>query len=128
MYCSKYDFVVPIKGKTESDLAHGMIECFAKMGQPPRIVYTDGETGIRHSWRFQQYFNQHKITVHFARGHPAVAERFNETFKPMLDKRIQPGQDWTQHIYPIMLTYNNKLGYSTTKYTPKMATKQENEF
>ena len=45
----------------------------------------------------------------------------------MLDRRIKPGQDWTQLIYPILLTYNNKLVHSATEMTPKEATKPENE-
>ena len=56
---TKYVAVVPTKGKTESDLAHGMIECLAKMGKPPQILYTDGETCIRNSGLFQKYVDEH---------------------------------------------------------------------
>ena len=34
---SKYCAIVPIKGKTESDLALGFIECMNKMGGPPKL-------------------------------------------------------------------------------------------
>ena len=44
--------VIPIKGKPESDLAHGMIERFATMGKTPQISYTDDETSIRNSGLF----------------------------------------------------------------------------
>ena len=44
--------VVPIKGKTENDLASGMIESIVKMGNKPQLIYTDGETGIRNSGLF----------------------------------------------------------------------------
>ena len=53
---TEYASVVPMNGKSASDLAHGMIECLAKMGKPPQIAYTDGETSIRNSGLFQQYF------------------------------------------------------------------------
>ena len=97
------------------------------MGHKPQVIYTDGETGIRNSGLFQQYCTENKITAHYSRGHPAFAERFIGTFKSMLDKRIKPGQDWAQLIYPILLTYNNKLVHSATEMTPKEATKPETE-
>ncbi len=50
--CSTRASVVPIKSKTASDLAHGMIEPFVHMGKPPRIIDTGDETGIRHSGNF----------------------------------------------------------------------------
>ena len=73
---TKYAAVVPIKGKTENDLALGMIESIVKMGRKPHVIYTDGETGIRTSGLFQKYFTENKITVHYSRGHPVFAERF----------------------------------------------------
>ena len=45
----------------------------------------------------------------------------------MLDKRMQPGQQWIDLIYAILLTYNNKLVHSPLEMTPKEATKPENE-
>ena len=55
---SKYASVVPRASKTESDLAHGMIESFVNMGNRPKIIYTAGETGIRHSWLFPNYTDE----------------------------------------------------------------------
>ena len=89
---TKYVAVVPVKGKTENDLAFGMIESIVKMGHMPQVIYTDGETGIRNSGLFQKYFPENKFTVHYSRGHPAFAERINGTFKSMPDKSIMPGQ------------------------------------
>ena len=37
---SKYASAVPRASKTESDLAHGMIESFVNMGNRPKIIYT----------------------------------------------------------------------------------------
>ena len=124
---TKYAAVVPVKGKTENDLALGVIESIVKMGKKPQVIYMDGETGIRNSKLFEKYFTENKITVHYSRGHPAFAERFIGTFKAMLDKRIKPDQQWIDLIYPILLTYNNKLVHSATEMTPKEATKPENE-
>ena len=39
----KFCVIVPIKGKTESDLALGFIESMDKMGGAPRVIMTDGE-------------------------------------------------------------------------------------
>ena len=43
---SKYCAIVPIKGKTESDLALGFIDCMNNMGGPPKVIMTDGEGAI----------------------------------------------------------------------------------
>ena len=115
---TKYAAVAPIKGKTESDLAHGMIECFAKMGKTPQILYTNGETGIRNSGLFQKYFDEHKITVHFTRTHPVFAERLLGPSQPCLVR----GLILEKNGYN-----NNKLVHFATNYTPKEATKPINE-
>ena len=48
----------------------------------------------------------------------------------MLYKRIDQGRvenaQWTDFVYPIMLTYNNKMVHSATKMTPAEATKPSN--
>ena len=41
-----------MKGKTESDLALGFVECMNKMGGPPQVKMTDGEGAIKNSGRF----------------------------------------------------------------------------
>ncbi|MFM7980590.1 MAG: hypothetical protein ACKPKO_14855, partial [Candidatus Fonsibacter sp.] len=61
------------------------------------------------------------------KSHPIFAERMILTFKTMLDKRIKPGQQWTDLIFPILLTYNNKLVPSATGLTPKDARLPSNE-
>ncbi len=106
---SKYCVIVPVKSKNESELALGFVECMNKMGGSPKVIMTDGEGGINNSGLFQKYFQQHKITYIPTKGHPHMVERMIRTFKDMLDKRIKPGMQWTELIYPILLTYNNKL-------------------
>ena len=49
------------------------------------------------------------------------------TFKEMLDKRIKPNMQWADLIYPILLTYNNKLVQSPTGLTPQEARDPPNE-
>ena len=53
---SKFCVIVPINGKTESDLALGFIECMNKMGGPPKVIMTDGEGPIQNNGLFQKYF------------------------------------------------------------------------
>jgi hypothetical protein len=48
----------------------------------------------------------------------------------MLYKRIDQGKvehpQWVDFVYPIMLTYNNKMVHSSIKMTPNEATKASN--
>ena len=53
---TKYCAIVIIKSHNVSELALGFIECMNKMGKPPKVVYTDGETGIRHSGFLSEVF------------------------------------------------------------------------
>ena len=43
---SKNCATMPIKGRTESDLVLGSLECIQNMDGPPKLIITDGETGI----------------------------------------------------------------------------------
>ena len=97
----KFCVIVPIKGKTESDLALGFIECMNKMGDPPKVIMTDGEGAIQNSGLFQKYFAESHITYIPTRSRPVFVERMIRTFREMLDKRIKPNQQWTDLIYLI---------------------------
>ena len=44
---TKYCVIVRIKSNNENALALGFIECMGKMGNPPKVAYTDGDTGTR---------------------------------------------------------------------------------
>ena len=122
-----YASVVPVKGNAENDVALGVIESIVNMGRNPQVIYIDGESSVRNSKLFQEVFHRTQDHSTLQQSHHALAERFIGTFKSMLDRRIKPGQNWTQLIYPILLTYNNKLIHSATEMTPKVATKPENE-
>ena len=70
---------------------------------------------------------EHTITYIPSRGHPVFAERMVRTFKEKLDKQIKPDKQWTDLIYPIVLTYTHKLVHSTAEFTPNDARKESNE-
>ena len=76
-----------------------------------------------------------KLNSHTTRGHPAFGERFIRTFKAMLFKRVDADEkkgknniQWIGYILEMLLTYNNKLESSVTKFTPIEARKKKNEF
>ena len=78
---------------------------------------------------------EEKIELHRTRGHPAFAERGIQTFKDQLFKRVEADKkngkqniQWTDYIFEILLTYNNKNIHSATKFTPKDARMKKNEF
>ena len=55
---TKYASVVPVKGKTENDLALGLIKSIVKMGHKPRVIYMDGESGIRNNKLYHKYLHR----------------------------------------------------------------------
>ena len=131
---SKFALVIPIKSKQPPDLLAGIKEGINKMGKKPKMCYSD-EEGSLYSKTIIEYLEQEKIEMHRTRGHPAFAERFIRSFKDMLFKRVEADEkkgkaniQWTDYIFEILLTYNNKNVHSTTKFTPSEAKKPENEF
>ena len=82
-----------------------------------------------------EYLEGEKIEIHRTRGHPASAERFIRTYKDMLFKRVEADEkkgktniQWTDYIFEILLSYNNKNIHSTTKFTPSQAKLPKHEF
>ncbi len=128
---SKYMVVVPIKSKSEGDVAAGLIECLHKMSHKPKILYTDDEKSLS-SYAIQKYLKEQNINHIITRTHAWFGERAIRTFKDMLYKRVEHSKDkniqWNSLIYEILLTYNNKLRNNITKFTPAEARKSENEF
>ena len=125
---TKYMVVIPIASKGEGDVAAGLLEGFQKMGHKPEVIYADNETSMS-SASILKYFKDNNILYIATRSKAAVAERTIRTFKDMLYKRI--GNDnnvqWTDYIYQILLTYNNKSVHSSTKFTPSDARKETNQ-
>ena len=131
---SKFALVISIKSKQPPDLLAGIMEGINKMGKKPKMFYSD-EEGSLYSKTIIESLEQEKIEMHRTRGHPAFAERFIRSFKDMLFKRVEADEkkgkaniQWTDYIFEILLTYNNKNVHSTTKFTPSGAKKPENEF
>ena len=131
---SKYMVVIPIKSKSEGDVASALIEGFSKMGGKCKILYTDDE-GALNSKSIQHYLKEHNIEHHRTRGHAQYSERGIRTFKDALYKRVEadeqkgkPNIQWTDYILEILLTYNNKNIHSTTKFTPSQAKLPKHEF
>ena len=131
---SKYMTVIPIKSKSEGDVASALIEAFKKMGGFPEILYTDDETALS-TPAIQKYLKENKIEHHRTRNHPNFSERAIRTFKDMLYKRIEADEkkakqsiQWVDYIFQILLTYNNKNMHSSTKFVPNEARKKKNEY
>jgi len=126
---TKYCAIVPIESRTVEGLSAPFIECLHKMGKMPKNIYADGETSLG-APLFEKYYKEHNITFIPTRTHPYFAERMILTFKTMLDKRLENEKDktvqWTDYIYPILLTYNHKLVHSATGFTPEEAKKPDN--
>ena len=89
------------------------------------MIYSDNETSQMY---MADFFLERKIKYHATRGRAAVAERTIRTFKDMLYKRIgnDKSKQWTDFIFPILLTYNNKMVHSSTGFTPVDAKKPAN--
>ena len=131
---SKYATVIPIKSKEPPDVLAGILEGLQKMGDKPKMFYSD-EEGSLYSKTVIEYLEGEKIEIHRTRGHPAFAERFIRTYKDMLFKRVEADEkkgkqniQWIDYNLEIILTYNNKMVSSTTTMTPLEARKQKNEF
>ncbi|HEY9704320.1 MAG TPA: transposase family protein, partial [Allocoleopsis sp.] len=128
---TKYMWVVPLKSKSEGDIASGLIECMHKMGKKPKILFTDDETALS-SDSIQKYLKEQGIKHLITRTSAWFAERGIKTIKSMLYKRVESSKkkniQWNDLIFEILLTYNNKLKNTTTKLTPSDARKPEHEF
>ena len=130
---SKFAVVVPLRSKETEDVASGMLEGINKMGGKPDIIYSDDE-GALSSPAMREYFQKQKIKHIITRSHAWFAERFIRTFKLGLFKRVDAALkkgannvQWTDFIFEIMLTYNNKIKHSSTGFTPADAKKKGNE-
>ena len=68
---TEYWVIVFFKSNNESELALGFIDCMNKTGKPPKVSYTDGETGINNSGLLDKYFNENICLTYVAtKSHP----------------------------------------------------------
>ena len=89
---TKYMVVVPLKSKSEGDVASGLIECMHKMGHTPKILYTDDEKALS-SDAIQKYLKEQNINHLITRTHAWFSERAIRTFKDMLYKRVENSKE-----------------------------------
>ena len=124
---SKFMAVVAIKSKDPPDGLAGIMEGIQKMGGKPQRFYSD-EEGSLTGKVVNEYLEKENIEIHLTRGHPNFAERGIRTFKDKLFKRVEADErkgkeniQWTDYIFEIVLTYNNKDKHSTIGMTPQQA-------
>ena len=129
---TKYATVVPIATKQIPDFLAGLMECITNMKHKPKFIYSD-EEGALTSNDIQAYLKRENIEVIMTRNHAHFVERFIRTFKFMLRKRIDHDLEqgktniqWTDYVFQILLTYNNKNQHSSIDMTPAEATKKDN--
>ena len=129
----KFMVIIPIKSKKHPDVLAGLMEGINKMGKKPELIYSD-EEGSLNSNIIKDYLAKENIQLHLTKAHPNFAERAIRTVKDMLFKRVEADEkkgkeniQWTDYIFEIMLTYNNKMVHSATGLVPKEARKPENE-
>ena len=92
----------------------------------PKTIYSDNE-GAFVSTVVQTYIASEGVRHLTTLGHAPVAERQIRTMKSMIYKRIEhTEQNWWEVLYPVLLTYNNKLVHSVTKFTPAEAMNPRN--
>ena len=82
----------------------------------------------------QKYLQEQNIEHHRTRAHPKFSERAIRTFKDLLCRRVEADEkkdknknQWTDYIFEILLTENDKMTHSATGFTPKDARKPSNE-
>ena len=124
---TKYCVIIPLKTKQIPDVAVAIEKGIVKMGGKPITIYSDNE-GAFVSNEIQKYFKDNKIRHIVTLSHAPVAERTIRTMKAMIYKRVEKtGEKWHEVLYPVLLTYNNKLVHSATKFTPVEAMKPTNQ-
>jgi hypothetical protein len=125
---TKYTVVIPIKNRSIPEVNDAIEKAITKTGKKPITIYSDNE-GAFISKEIKRYFENNNIRHLTALGHAPVAERQIRTIKNMVYQRVEKtGQKWHEVLFPVLLTYNNKMEHSTTKMTPKEAMKPENQF
>ena len=130
---TKFATVIPIKSKSEGDVASGMIQGFKEMGKTPKLLYTDDEASLSTD-ATQTCLRENNIRHHRTRGHANFVERFIRTSKKMMYDRIEADEkkgktniQWIDYVFEVLLTYNNKMVHSAHNMTPKEARKPSNE-
>ena len=133
---SKYAVVLPIPSKNPPDVLAGILEGIQRMGEKPKIIFADEEGSLTGSKvDIRGALKDRGIELYTTRGHPNFGERYIRSFKDALFKRVEADEkkgkqnlDWSDYIFQIMLTYNDKNIHSSTGFTPKEARLKRNEY
>ncbi len=104
--CSTYAVVVPIRSKSEGDIATGLIEAIHNMGKKPKMIMTDDEGSLKTN-SIQDYLKNNNICHYVTQSHPHFAERFIRTLKVALRKRIEHSREdnpqWIHFLFERIL-------------------------
>ena len=124
---TKMASVIPVKNKQVNEIMRGLEEVFSIMGTPKQI-YSD-EEGAMNSITFLTFINKHKFKHVQTSTHAHAAERFIQTFRSNLQRRLdvlgQNNNNWTEHVQNILTKYNNTI-HSTIEIKPVDAVRPEN--
>ena len=140
---SKYAVVIPLKERDAPHIMPAIFKAFTIIGKQPEILYTDDEGALTKKWvaaEFERAGIQHITTS----GSAHFVERFNRTFKNLIDLRVkisrrrtrlttkQPLKDlskiqWSDLIPHVLAEYNNKNKHRITGMTPAEAAKPSSE-
>ena len=118
--------MIPIHTKLPNEILDALKDGFQKMGGKPETMYSDNE-GSFNANIVKTYLKDSNIRQIFTLGHAAFAERAIRTIKGMIYKRVEhTKQKRVDVLYPVLLTYNNKLKSSATGMTPSEARDPKN--
>ena len=140
---SKYATVIPLKERDAENIMAAIFKAFKIIGKQPEILYTDNEGALTKKWvseEFERAGIQHIITT----GAAHFVERFNRTFKNLLDAKMkmmtkgtkiltkQPPKDlttiqWSDLIPQVLAIYNDKNIHRSIGMTPTEAKKPSHE-
>ena len=92
--------VMPIKNEQVNGIIRGLEEVFAIMGKPQQI-YND-EEGAMNPNTFLTFINKHKFKHIQTSTHAHTAERFIQTLRLNLQRRLDSAKEttdeWTKHV------------------------------
>ena len=91
MFWIRNSNVIPIKSKKPPDVLAGLMEGLQRIRKRPKLLYTD-EEGRLDSNDKMNHLEKESIEIHKTPTHPFFAERFVQTHKEMLSKRIEHDQ------------------------------------
>ena len=103
--------VLPMNNKQVNEIIRGLEEVFATMGEPQQI-YSD-EEGAMNSDSFLTFIFEHQFKHIQTSTHAHTAERFIQTFRLNLQRRLdatkESTEEWAKHVFSIVNNYNDTI-------------------